>query len=77
MSTVKRYLETRAEEIEDQIKEEGEPEVEAEAPKSSSHMITKTANGRGGIAIMTEAESMKADLMSKKGNTNTNVHTIR
>jgi hypothetical protein len=77
VSTVKRYLESRAGELADQIKEEGTAEVEAEKATPTSHMITKTASGRGGVAIMTEAESMRADLASKKGKTATNVHTIR
>ena len=75
VSTIKRYLESRADEISDQIKEKGE--VEVEEAKPTSHMITKTASGRSGVAIMTEAESMRADLASKKGKTATNVHTIR
>jgi DNA polymerase II small subunit/DNA polymerase delta subunit B len=75
VSTIKRYLESRADELSDQIKEEGAADEEKGTP--TSHMITKTASGRSGVAIMTEAESMRADLASKKGKTATNVHTIR
>ena len=67
VSTIKRYLESRVDEV----------EAEVETAKQTSHMITKTASGRSGVAIMTEAESMRADLANKKGKTSTNVHTIR
>jgi len=45
----------------------------------NSHLITKTANGRGGVVIMTEAASMHADDTPKKGSVGKkdNVHTIR
>lgn len=56
------------------------PEPESK-PKNlpNSHLITTTANGRGGVAIMTEAASMRADDTPKKGSTGRkeNVHTIR
>jgi hypothetical protein len=75
VSSVKKYLTERVDELKS---EPEEVQVDPQAQKTT-HIITKTNGGRGGIAIMTEAGSMVADGDSKrgKGGSNTNVHTIR
>lgn len=71
VSAVKKFMTT----IEQSLDEE--PPKPKPAP--NSHMITTTANGRGGVAIMTEAASMHSDDAPKKGSKGKkdNVHTIR
>ena len=69
VSSVKKYLE------ETQPVEE---ESKVEKKDESHHMITKSAGGRSGIAIMTEAASMRTDSdVKSKGDIKAHVHTIK
>jgi hypothetical protein len=72
LSVVKNYVTERVAEL------QKEEEI-AIQKTDKSHMITKTSSGRSGVAIMTEAASMRADDDRKKNSTKvtTNVHTIR
>ncbi len=79
VSSVKKYLENRASEIGKQLEDAVSDEVVPEPKPTSSHLITTTASGRTGVAIMTEAASMRADedLKGKKKVIPANVHRIR
>jgi hypothetical protein len=76
LSSVKNYVEDRVAELQKQQEAE---KVEVTPKVENSHMITKTSSGRSGVAIMTEAASMRADDDRRKGpkKVPAHVHTIK